>query len=49
MRHQRSSSNIMPSMSINNGVGPFKDEKTQPKFTKTGLMLTPIENPKKQS
>jgi hypothetical protein len=42
MRHQRSNSNIMPSMSI--GSGPFKEEKSHPKFTKTGLMLTPVEN-----
>ncbi|CDW86223.1 UNKNOWN [Stylonychia lemnae] len=47
MRHQRSSSNIMPSMSI--GSGPFKEEKSHPKFTKTGLMLTPIEQNQKNS
>jgi len=31
-------------MSIGAGNGPFKEEKSQPKFTKTGLMLTAVEN-----
>eukprot|EP00347_Sterkiella_histriomuscorum_P000499 403375616 len=38
MKHQRSNSNIIPSININ--AGPYKEEQTYPKFTKTGLMIT---------